>query len=54
MLSAEFSTKMTFDLSIVIQKLLVFIKNYSTIYDQIKRKLTKAKLDQLTQNGVTP
>ena len=32
MLSAEFGTKIKFDLSTFIQKLLVFIKNYSTIH----------------------
>ena len=31
-LSAEFGTKIKFDLSTFIQKLLVFIKNYSTIH----------------------
>ena len=31
-LRAEFGTKIKFDLSTFIQKLLVFIKNYSTIY----------------------
>ena len=32
MLSAEFGTKIKFDLSTFIKKLLVFIKNYSTIH----------------------
>ena len=32
MVSAEFGTKIKFDLSTFIQKLLVFIKNYSTIH----------------------
>ena len=57
---AEFSTKIKFDLSTFIQKLLVFHKNYSTIYRSdkmshfsyleilISENLTKAKLDTLT------
>ena len=66
-LSAEFGTKIKFDLSTFIQKLLVFIKNYLMIHRSDKMKaifhtlkfwyrenLAKAKLDTLTQNGVTP
>ena len=66
-LSAEFGTKIKFDLSTFVQKLLVFIKIYSTIHrsDNMKaifmprnfdigRILPKQKLDQLTENGVTP
>ena len=65
--SADFGTKIKFDLSTFIQKLLVFIKNYSTIHRSDKMKailhtskfwyrenLTKAMLDKLTRNGVTP
>ena len=38
MLCAEFGTKIKFDLSTFIQKLLVFIKNYSTIHRSDKMK----------------
>ena len=64
MFSAEFGTKIKFDLSTFIQKLLILIKNYSTIYRSDKMKdifhtskfryrvnLAKAKLDKITQNG---
>ena len=65
MLSAKFGTKIKFDISTFIQKLLVFIKNYSTIHrsDEIIHfsyleisilgEPYQAKLDELTQNGVT-